>query len=244
MRRFLQTVRLLVSALLLGGAALRAADAVSDPAVPAGPFTRDQLVAALTRDLAGHFKLEGDLQLELLRAWTPPARVAAAWNLTVLEYPSMPASSMLVRCQVSADGETVAETTFVLRASLWRDAWVTRQPVVAGDTFDPTQLDVRRVDLFRDREALPAAVGDRTFVFTRGVGAGRQLTWRDLNRRPLVKKGELVEVTAVEGQLNITMKGLAMENGAQGDTVTIRNPESRKDFSALVIDENHVQVRF
>ncbi|MCX6945752.1 MAG: flagella basal body P-ring formation protein FlgA [Opitutales bacterium] len=40
------------------------------------------------------------------------------------------------------------------------------------------------------------------------------------------------------------MKALALENGAQGDTVTLRNPESHKDFSALVIDENHVQVRF
>ena len=51
-------------------------------------------------------------------------------------------------------------------------------------------------------------------------------------------------MSAVEGLLTITMKGLAMENGAQGDTVTIRNPESHKDFSALVVDENHVQVRF
>jgi flagella basal body P-ring formation protein FlgA len=40
------------------------------------------------------------------------------------------------------------------------------------------------------------------------------------------------------------MKALAMENGAQGDTVTLRNPVSRKDFSALVVDENRVQVRF
>jgi flagella basal body P-ring formation protein FlgA len=40
------------------------------------------------------------------------------------------------------------------------------------------------------------------------------------------------------------MKALAMENGAQGDVVTVRNPESRKDFAAQVIDENRVQVRF
>jgi hypothetical protein len=27
-------------------------------------------------------------------------------------------------------------------------------------------------------------------------------------------------------------------------TVTVRNPESRKDFAALVVSENRVQVRF
>src|SRR5688572_17738201 len=40
------------------------------------PFTREQLMAELTRSIGSHFNLEGDLQLELLRAWTPPARVA------------------------------------------------------------------------------------------------------------------------------------------------------------------------
>jgi flagella basal body P-ring formation protein FlgA len=40
------------------------------------------------------------------------------------------------------------------------------------------------------------------------------------------------------------MKGLAMQNGAQGEAVTIRNPDSRRDFTAIVVNENHVQVRF
>jgi flagella basal body P-ring formation protein FlgA len=35
-----------------------------------------------------------------------------------------------------------------------------------------------------------------------------------------------------------------MENGAQGDTVTVRNAESRKDFAAMVVSENRVQIRF
>jgi len=243
MRLSLRLLRLLCPALLLVAGVLRAADEVAATA-EVGPFTRDQFVAALARDLAGHFSLEGDLQLELVRPWSPPARVATAWGLQVLEYPAMPASSMLVRCRLSADNEAVAETTIVVRASLWRDAWVARQPLVPGAGFDATLLDVRRVDLFRERDVVPAAVGDKTFVFTRAVSPGRLLTWRDLVRRPLVKKGQIVEVSAVEGVLTVTMKALAMENGAQGDTVTVRNPESRKDFSALVIDENHVQVRF
>ena len=74
--------------------------------------------------------------------------------------------------------------------------------------------------------------------------AGRLLTWRDIARRPLVKKGNIVEVSAADGLLLVTLKALAMENGAQGDTVTVRNPESQKTFAAIVVDENRVQVRF
>lgn len=208
------------------------------------PFTRELLLTALTRAIGTHFNFEGDLQLDLIRAWTPPARVATVWELSVLEFPPVPAASMMLRCRVIADAATVTETTFVVRAQLWRDAWSTRQPLTAGAAFDVTALEARRVDLLRERDALPAAVGDRSYVFARAVPAGRMLTWRDIARRPLVKKGDLVEVSAVDGPLSVTMKALAMENGAQGDTVTVRNPQSRKDFSALVVDENRVQVRF
>jgi flagella basal body P-ring formation protein FlgA len=248
----------LVATAILAGACLLRAEPVANPAerapalapveapVPAvaTPLTRDQLLATLAHDLSSHFNLEGDLQLDLVRAWAPPAQVASVWQVHVLEYPSFAGSSMLVRCRVAADGANVAETTFVLRAALWRDAWVTRQPLVVGSTFDASALDARRVDLFRERDVLPAAVGDSSYIFARAVQAGRLLTWRDISRRPLVKKGELVEVSAIDGLLVVTMKGLAMENGARGDTVTVRNPESRKDFAAMVVDENRVQVRF
>jgi len=208
------------------------------------PLARDQFIAEVAADLSRHFKLDGELQIELLRPWSPPARLAEAWSVELLEYPAIPSSSMLLRCRVLANGTTAAESTLVLRASLWRDVWVARQPLVTGATFEPSDLETRRVDLFRERDALPAAVGDRTYSIARAVSAGRVLSWRDIARRPLVRKGNLVEVSAGDGQLLITMKALAMENGAQGDTVTVRNPESRKDFAAMVVDENRVQVRF
>jgi len=208
------------------------------------PLAREDFLAALTRDVAAHFNLEGDLQLELPRPWTPPARLAAVWTVSLAEYPTVPSASMLVRCRILADHSPVAESSLVLRASLWRDVWVTRTPLTPGGVFDPAQLESRRVDLFRERDVVPTAVGDRTYIFARGVPAGRLLTWHDVARRPLVKKGDLVEVSAAEGRLALTLKALAMENGAQGDTVTVRNPESQKTFAAVVVDENRVQVRF
>jgi len=40
------------------------------------------------------------------------------------------------------------------------------------------------------------------------------------------------------------MKAVALQSGAQGEAVTLRNLESHKDFTAFVVDENRVQVRF
>lgn len=247
MTAFAQLLRILflaATASLVVPARLSAAENEIASAPVQTSFTREQLVSGLTRAFATHFNLEGELQVELLRAWAPPARTASIWDLSVIDFPASPASSMMVRCRLNADGAVVADTTLVVRAQLWRDAWASRLPLTVGASFDVAALETRRVDFLRERDVLPASVGDRTYVFARAIPAGRMLTWRDISRRPFVKKGELVEVTANDGTLLITMKAIAMENGAQGESVTVRNPESRKNFTALVVDENRVQVRF
>lgn len=239
-------MRLFLLLLLAGSApaAVSAQESAPRAARAPVPLSIEAFLSSLSRDLAAHFKLEGELQLEFIRPWAPPSRVAGEWTITIVEFPQVPSSSMLVRCRVLADSQTAADTTVVLRANHWREAWVTLQPIASGAAFDPTVLEPRRVDLFRDRDAVPVSVGDRTFVFSRALAAGRLLTWRDIARRPLVKKGQVVEVSAAEGLLQISMKALALENGARGDTVTVRNPESQKNFAATVVDENRVQVRF
>lgn len=213
-------------------------------AATGAPLDRETLLHAISAELVAHFNLEGELQLDLIRPWTAPKQTAASWIVTISEYPALPAVTMLIRCRLFADGQPATEESLLVRASLWRDGWVTRQPVTIGETFDPSSLEIRRVDFLRERDVMPAQVGDRAYIFARGVTAGRLVTWRDVTRRPLVRKGDLVEVTASEGPLVVTMKALALQNGAVGDIVTVRNPESRRDFSALVVDENHVQVRF
>lgn len=239
MKRPGSILQLACALLFAAGAAAHA----SDPSGPA-PLDRDQLVSILSRQLAAYYNLEGDLELEPVRPWSPPDRLAGKWEVSVLDYPAVPGTSMLLRCRVLADGAAVAEVTLVLRAALWRDAWVAREPLTVGAAFDAGVLETRRVDLFRERDVLPATVGDRSFAFARAVPAGRLLTWHDISRRPLVHKGGIVEVRATDGQLVVTMKALALENGSQGETITVRNPESRRDFPAVIVDENHVQIHF
>ena len=221
-----------------------AVSAANESAAGLTPLTSAAVVEALRADLTSHFNLDGDLQLELLRAWNPPAVVASDWRVIVNEYPSLAGSAMLLRCAWLADGAPAGEGIITVRAVLWRDAWVARQPLANGSAFDVSALETRRVDMFRDREAVPASVGDESYLMARAVNSGRIVTWRDIARRPLVRKGDLVEVSAADGMLSVTLKALALQNGAQGEAVTLRNIESRKDFTAFVVDTNRAQVRF
>ena len=221
-----------------------AATSDSTPLDDAVPLSQEAVTSALGTNISEHYSLEGDMHVELLRAWTAPDRVAHKWQFEVSDLPMLPSSSMLLHLKVLADGAVASEGPITVRVELLRDVWVVRQPLTTGTGFDRTALDIRRVDGLRERDAVPASVGDNSYIFTRAVQTGHYLTWHDIGRRPLVRKGDLVDVTASEGALSISMKALAMQNGAQGEAVTVRNLESHKDFTAIVVDENHVQIRF
>ena len=206
--------------------------------------TEDQKNALLSNvagQLAEQFRADGDLQLELLRPIALPSS-ATPLPVEITEYPANLASSMIVRVRLLAD-EPV-DHTLVVRAQLFRDVWVTRTPADRDQPFDVTALDTRRADVLRERDTISAAENCRDFIFNRPVPAARTLSWRDVSRRALVRKGQVIEVSAVDGALSISMKGLAMENGAAGETVKVRNLDSRKEFNALVVADSRVQVRF
>ena len=207
-------------------------------------ITQDQLLADVSDQLKSHYDWDGDLQLHLLRAVTLPAPSSVPIEVQVSDFPNTISSTLLVRVRFTAAGALLSEVSLSVKAQLWRDAWVTRQPGNRGDPVDRTSLDVRRVDVLRDRDSLPASVELTDLSYARSVPADRVLMWRDVAKRVLVRKGEIVEVSASDGQLTITMKALAMQSGGAGDLVVVRNLESRKDISGQVVAENRVRVRF
>ncbi len=210
---------------------------------------RVQLLASLAQELTAQFNLEGELQLETTRPWMPAIAASpedtTAVSVKLIEFPTALASSLLLRVRVTAGSQAPREDTVLCRAQLWRDVWVTQTPADRGAAFDPMQCDVRRIDALRDREAIPASfVNSTDWSFLRPVPAGRLLTWRDVARRALVRKGNVIDVTATDGSLQVNLKALAMQDGGKGETVRVRNLESRREFAALVVGENRAQVRF
>lgn len=246
-KTFLVVCALVCAPVLLAGmGADTAAPATAPAAVSASPspqLTADHVLELLASDLKSRFNLEGDLQIDFANAWAPPAGSCASWKIAVLEYPSVAGSSMIVRFRVTGDSETFVDSTVILRAALWRDAWFAREPLVPGTSLDSTLIESRRVDGFRMRESIPVGTSDPDLIVTHAVQAGEMLSWHDMGHRPLVHKGELVDVSACTGMLRVTMKGVALKDGALGEIVMVRNPDSLKTIPAMVIGDNRVEIR-
>lgn len=232
-------LRFFISGLLFTAGLLRAAE-------PVPALERAALLDNLAAELAAHYSVTENLEVDLVRPWTAPAADAgeAPVEVAVIDHPEALASSMLVRVRYRQDQRILREDTLALRVSVWREGMIAALPLKRGEPVSLQVVTTRRVDALRDRDSLPVSVAGEDYVLAREIPAGRALSWRDVIRRPLVHRGQMVEVQAGSGTLVITIKALAMQDGARGENVRVRNLESKRDFVAKVTAENRAEVRF
>ncbi len=216
--------------------------------VEAGRHSLDgeTLLREVAKELALRFGVNGELKLSFVRPWTAVPMPANDFSVTITDAPPDGlASSFNVRVKVVSAAESVGEWPLAVRAQLLQDMWAANGRIERGQPLDRSMLTVQKVDVLRDRQAfLSADLDPSTFDTAQPITAPRLLTRRDLSERPIVRKGQMVEVVAKQGLLAITMKALALEAGATGSLIKLRNVQSLKEFTGQIINENKVQVQF
>lgn len=231
MLRFLSSFALVLACFApVSARAQAAADAPSEP-----------WLETLSAILVDRYRATGELALSWARP--RPAAAAVAGELTVLDAPAELAPQILLTVRATDASGAARDYTLILRAELWRDGWCPRDAVRIATRLVPAELEPRRFDALRQRDALPADP-DAELDFTRNIPAGRLLTFRDVTRRPLVRRGQNLEVFATDGALTITLHAVALHDAGRGEPVRVRNPDSKKDFVAEVTGESRASVRF
>ncbi|MGB8168472.1 MAG: flagellar basal body P-ring formation chaperone FlgA [Chthoniobacteraceae bacterium] len=216
--------------------------------VEAGRHSLDgeTLLREVAKELALRFGVNGELKLSFVRPWSSVQMPADDFSVTVTDAPPDGlASSFVVRVKVVSAAETVGEWSLAVRAQLIQDMWAANGRIERGQPLDRSVLAVQKVDVLRDRQAfLSADLDPATFDTAQPITSPRLLVRRDVTERPVVRKGQMVEVVAKQGLLAITMKALALEAGATGSMIKLRNVQSLKEFTGQIINESKVQVQF
>ena len=206
----------------------------------------DAFLAEAERELRAHLSLKGDLKLTLAQPWKALKLPAEDFTVAISEIPTGGITgTFLLRAKIMSGGDLVSDVQMSLRAQLWQDVWTATNRLDRGQALDRSLLTTSKVDVLREGQPqLLAEVDPTTLEIAQTVNASRPLTRRDVIERPLVRRGQVVEVVGRQGMLAISMKALAMENGAKGDLIKLRNLESRKEFSGQILNENKVQIHF
>lgn len=208
-------------------------------------LTLNEALPQLQKQLIERFSVNGELKLETATRWER-ILVPAAYQLTIVDYPGAGLSSaFIVRCKLTANGQALGEFQVPLRAELWREVWVADGRLDRGQTLDRSLVTAQQIDVLREHDTpLTTEIDPTVFDVAQSVAPGRPLTRRDVSERPVIHKGDVVDVIAHQGVFSIRMKAQALENGIRRELIKMRNIESRKDFTAQVVNESEVEVHF
>jgi flagella basal body P-ring formation protein FlgA len=208
------------------------------------PATRQldesELLQLLTDKLQNDYvKDKGELELRFTRPIASRTVPDEPLTIKVLDIPANGVTpTFIIRFELRTDTATVGSWQCSVQARVWRDVWVARSAVKRGQLIADADLDRQRRDVLTVREALADFVaGDSTLELAEPLQAGSPLLARSVKVRPVIRRGQTADALVQDGPLSITMKVEALEDGAPGQTIRARNPQTRRDIRGKVLNE-------
>jgi len=88
--------------------------------------------------------------------------------------------------------------------------------------------------------AFPA--GDTALELAETVSTGMPLLARSVHLRPVVRRGQAIDALVQDGVLSITLKVEALQDGAPGQMIRVRNIQTRRDIFGKVLNDQAIVV--
>ena len=214
------------------------------PPVQTSPaaITKEDLESRLGAALSKRFGLRGEFKVEIPE-WKSP-QIGKVWSLELLQTsPDRPSSTCSVRFSINTPKGAIGPISMPIRCRHLNEIYIAARALNRGDRLSANTLEKRLVDVLRQHVRIISADVDLDgFEFIGSVSPGSPIRWNHVNSIPSVRKGQVVDVYASGKGIYITLKGIALQDGGNGEYITVRNMNSKQEFQGKVLNENSVQV--
>ena len=131
------------------------------------------------------------------------------------------------------------------KARLIKEVWMTGKISSRHASLDEVKLIRKKVDVINYRTGVWEGKPDTTLQLTQGLGAGMVLQPRHVRRTPVILRNQTVSGILQYKALRIELRDLlALEEGAPGDIIKLRNNSSFKVLRGKVLDSRKVQLGY
>lgn len=142
-----------------------------------------------------------------------------------------------------SEGRIISATPLSGRFEEMVELPVLKRQMRSGDTITEKDIELRDVaisslrgDVVNDLSSLIGKSPLRT------ISMGRPIREQEIAQPTLVKKNTLVQMQFNSGPMQISDAGQAMEDGAKGSVISVRNVSSKKLIRAMVTGAETVEV--
>jgi flagella basal body P-ring formation protein FlgA len=203
------------------------------------------VLGLLTATLQNNYvKDKGQLELRLAQPWNPLLLPDEPLTLDVTELPSLGVTpNFTVRFTLRNGPETLGAWSANLKASVWREVWVSSSQLKRGAALDKNLFARERRDILNLREPVADwSAADEALELAESIPAGVPLLARMMKARTVIHRGQRAEALIEDGALSIRTKVEIMEDGAPGDYVRARNFTNRREITGKVLNEKTILI--
>jgi len=115
-------------------------------------------------------------------------------------------------------------------------------PLNRGDVLRPEAVTVMHKNLAYIRGNLWDGMGG-PWQAIRSLGAGQPILVTDIEPQSAVRRGSVVALVFEKGGIKVSTQAEALADGGLGDTIAVRNLQSKKQVFGTVRDSATVVVR-
>ncbi len=217
-----------------------------NPRAQSVPVLQSEVLAALSDALVARYAPEGTLKIDAATPWRGATAPDSGWTLELTRLPPQGLSPrMIISFRLKAGERTLGDYTMQITCALMREVFSVTRRIERGQILSTNDVTTTVTDVLPATvNAISSSVAIGEYRTKTSIAAGDLLSWRDVELKPLVRKGQVVEAVASEGALRVTVKAVALEDGREGDIVSVRNLSTSKDIQARILDDRTVQVYF
>jgi flagella basal body P-ring formation protein FlgA len=212
---------------------------------PTRRLEEDELRSLLTTALNQRRGEDGaEWELSLTRPWTAVTVPEGPVTVEIVE-PSLNrmASTCLLKFELRVAQKPIGSWYAPVQAHLWRQILVALSSLHRGQPLREADFARERHDLLTLREPMaefPAQAA--AYELAETVPAGAPLTARAIRLKPVVSRGQMAEAIIRDGAMSISVKVEVLEEGAPGQVVRVRNPQSHRELRGKVLDEQTIAI--
>lgn len=210
---------------------------------PGRPLPREDVLAALRAALiASGVAADSVIELAGFTAPTVPLGAEARPVVAHMDF-NATTGRFTALLSVAAEGMDPISTRIAGQIEESVEVVVPTARLAAGSVLRPQDLRIARVPATQARNDSAQSLRDTVGLqLRRAVGPGQTIPLADLMRPALVPRESVVRMQLEAGGLSVTGQGLALEAGAAGERIRVRNMASQAVIEAEVIAPGLVRV--
>ena len=204
----------------------------------------EEISSAIVKEFAEQ-GLEEELELDIfggLSSFLIPEAKTAKVMVSNLKYDETQ-NKFSCEAEIFADGKSAAKTSLIGKYYIMEEVYVPERNIDKGEILQPSDLKKIRV---RSTRVKPMYVTDLSKLVgqevKRALKMGKLISSKEIGAPILIHKNDKVDLLYKTKQMQIIAKGVAQEDGAQGQKIEVENTQSHKKIYGTVISAETIAV--